>query len=112
MYTARVTGRCNIYNVKIQTNKIVLVATCPFQKLKGDSNIEAGSSYVHSCLFFSDDNILTKPKFQLFMLASGEKVFLSKKLDMNTTYFNFEFPAYCHFELLRCHMVAHIISYM
>ena len=36
------------------TNKqIVLVATCPFQKLKeGHSNIEAGSSYVHSCLFF------------------------------------------------------------
>ena len=63
------------------TNKqIVLVATCPFQKLKeGHSNIEGGSSYVHSCLFFLMIIFGTKPTFQFFMLASGEKVFLSKK---------------------------------
>jgi len=66
---------------------------------------------------FSNSLFLTKPTIQFFMLASGDKVFASKKLDMNTTrtYFNFKFlhtailNFQCQCNVMSCLLTLHVL---
>ena len=81
MYTARVTGRCYMYNVKIQTNKLSWLQVMSISEIK--RRPLKYRSWFQLCSFmfvFSDDNFLDKTYIPILHVSKWRKSFLVQKI--------------------------------